>query len=708
MKHAGTLSVLLFSLFLWSCGGDDTPTSPTPTPTPVATSITLSVTSLSFASLGVTSQLSATVTDANDQVVSSATVTWASSDTTKVTVSSAGLVTSVAEGTATITAASGSLSATASVAVAQVAVTLSLSDSTLTFASLADTTQLTATVTDANDQVVSGATVTWASSDTTKVTVSSAGLVTSVAEGTATITATSGSASTTASVTVAQVATSVELSDSTLTFDAWAETAQLTATVKDAGGGVISGAIVTWTTSSSSVVTVSSSGLVTSVAHGTDTVTATSGSASATASVTGVDTRLPEVSWTRTSDDYNDELYGDVVVTVTATDNYGIDSISFFIDETRYAYTGCGGAPTDYSSPITGTTATCSDTTGVFTFTWNSTVSIDGGERDIKTTVYDVTVGNNLTLLSSLTLMHQPRLKYVNLLFQKIVAETKTRGGALLTVDTVAAQDSISRYVHVPTTDSIRVNWSNIRSLRADDSPYGEAMAASWSARAPVAGNKRYTIDNVAGSTTWYLPLWRNSGGNTTVPYIDITLGSEVNICWSSSAGSFQCELPSDSLLYQTGYYTFTGSSRVGLRKKVTNTTPSDGYSWWNNLGVESLITTGSGAGEFHCRRVETCGIFFDDYGAEEEGATDQTGMLADDVSQLGNPRTIDVMIAGEAHTFLVNTDHLRTPGDSNDDISESPGMLDPVRRPMLDSNPVTRPLGGERIPNQARGAPPR
>ena len=49
----------VFLLFLWNCGGDGTPTAPTPTPTPVATSITLSVASLSFASPGVTSQLSA-------------------------------------------------------------------------------------------------------------------------------------------------------------------------------------------------------------------------------------------------------------------------------------------------------------------------------------------------------------------------------------------------------------------------------------------------------------------------------------------------------------------------------------------------------------------------------------------------------------------------------------------------------------------------
>ena len=118
MKHTGALSILVFSLFLWSCGGEDTPTAPTPTPTPVATSITLSEASLSFASLGATSQLSATVKDQNGATMSGATVTWTTSAIAVATVSATGLVTSVADGTATITATSGSASATASVTIA--------------------------------------------------------------------------------------------------------------------------------------------------------------------------------------------------------------------------------------------------------------------------------------------------------------------------------------------------------------------------------------------------------------------------------------------------------------------------------------------------------------------------------------------------------------------------------------------------------------
>jgi hypothetical protein len=142
MKRTLAFSALLFPLFLGSCGGEDTPTTPTPTPTSVATSITLSEVSLSVASLGATSQLSATVKDQNGATMAGVTVAWATSNDAVATVSSTGLGTSVADGTVTITAISGSASATASVTVAQEAATLSLSDSTLMFVSLADTTQI--------------------------------------------------------------------------------------------------------------------------------------------------------------------------------------------------------------------------------------------------------------------------------------------------------------------------------------------------------------------------------------------------------------------------------------------------------------------------------------------------------------------------------------------------------------------------------------
>ena len=89
----------------------------------VAASIELIQTELTFTSQGETRQIDFMVKDANDHPISTATVTWSSSDNAVATVSE-GLVTAGEIGTATITATSGSASATASVTVQEEASTL--------------------------------------------------------------------------------------------------------------------------------------------------------------------------------------------------------------------------------------------------------------------------------------------------------------------------------------------------------------------------------------------------------------------------------------------------------------------------------------------------------------------------------------------------------------------------------------------------------
>jgi hypothetical protein len=61
---------------------------------------------------------------------------------------------------------------------------------------------------------------------------------------------------------------------------------QLTATLRDAGGNVLTGRVVTWSTSASGVATVSGTGLVTGVSAGAATITATSEGKSGTAALT--------------------------------------------------------------------------------------------------------------------------------------------------------------------------------------------------------------------------------------------------------------------------------------------------------------------------------------------------------------------------------------------------------------------------------------
>jgi alpha-tubulin suppressor-like RCC1 family protein len=77
----------------------------------------------------------------------------------------------------------------------------------------------------------------------------------------------------------------VEVTPATLTLDAGAEQ-QLTATLRDAGGAVVTGPAVQWSSDNTAVATVGSSGLVTSIGAGSATITATSQGRSGTAAVT--------------------------------------------------------------------------------------------------------------------------------------------------------------------------------------------------------------------------------------------------------------------------------------------------------------------------------------------------------------------------------------------------------------------------------------
>jgi uncharacterized protein YjdB len=153
------------------------------------------------------------------------------------------------------------------------------------------TVQLTATLKDANQNTLTGRTVTWTTSNASVATVNSGtGLVSGVAVGSATITATSEGKSGTSAVTVV-AGTPAPVATVTVTPNpasvAVGATVQLTATLKDANGNTLTGRTVAWTTSNASFATVnSSSGLVTGVAAGSATITATSEGKSGTSAVT--------------------------------------------------------------------------------------------------------------------------------------------------------------------------------------------------------------------------------------------------------------------------------------------------------------------------------------------------------------------------------------------------------------------------------------
>lgn len=151
---------------------------------------------------------------------------------------------------------------------------ISLNQTSLSFNAVNQTATLMATVTPSN---ATNKDVTWKSSNTTVATVSDAGVVTSKGNGTATITATTTdgtnlSATCEVTVSLPVLATGISLNRTSLSFNATNQTATLIATVVPSNA---SNKEVTWTSSNTSVATVSSTGVVTPIFNGTAIITAT-------------------------------------------------------------------------------------------------------------------------------------------------------------------------------------------------------------------------------------------------------------------------------------------------------------------------------------------------------------------------------------------------------------------------------------------------
>ena len=235
----------------------------------LATSISLNKTSATMY-MGISLQLTATVLPST---TTDKTVSWSSSDTNVATVSSEGLVTPVSSGTAIITVKTedgSNLTAQCAITVKQYATSISLSETDVTIYT-GNTLQLIATV---FPSTTSNPSVTWSSSNINVATVSSTGLVTAKSPGNAVITAKTSDGtnlSATCNVTVKRLATSISLNktSATLYLD---QTVQLTATVSPSNATDKS---VVWSSSNNSIATVSSTGLVTAIATGNATITAT-------------------------------------------------------------------------------------------------------------------------------------------------------------------------------------------------------------------------------------------------------------------------------------------------------------------------------------------------------------------------------------------------------------------------------------------------
>jgi uncharacterized protein YjdB len=225
-------------------------------------------------------------------------VTWSSDTAATATIDTTGLATAIAIGTSNISATLNSISATDKLTVtAQSTATLvsiAVNPSAPSIAGGA-TQQFHATGTYSDGSVKSlTATATWTSSKTTVATIAAGGLATGVATGTSTITATSGTISGTATLTVTSgsggggtgtlVSIAVTPASPSIAVGA-TQQFKATGTYSDGTTADIT-ATVSWSSSSTSVATISAAGLAKGIGAGSSTIHATSGSITGSATLT--------------------------------------------------------------------------------------------------------------------------------------------------------------------------------------------------------------------------------------------------------------------------------------------------------------------------------------------------------------------------------------------------------------------------------------
>ena len=288
-----------WAVFVTTCGGGRKVVTGGVGPTSKLASISVTPANPSIP-VGVTQQFTASGTYSNGKSHDiTMLVTWRSSQTTVATVSSGGLVTPVAKGTATIIATSGKISGRMVLTVtSEIPYSIAVTPPNLTLP-VKSSHQFKATgrYTDGASYDISKR-VTWVSSDPSIATINESGLATAVAPGTATMTATAGTVSGSQTLTVTSLLSSISV---TPTDPSMAEGSYrlFTATGKYSDGtSEVIRSQATWSSSDTTVVTVTYGGLVTAVAPGTATITVTQGSIWGHTTVTVTPVTLSSISVT--------------------------------------------------------------------------------------------------------------------------------------------------------------------------------------------------------------------------------------------------------------------------------------------------------------------------------------------------------------------------------------------------------------------------
>lgn len=364
MKDMGSfllmLLVGLLAIFLTTCGGI---VKGKAGPVPKLASITVTPANPSIP-VGVTQQFAASGTYSDKASHDITTqVTWRSSKTAVATVNSRGLATSVAKGTTTMIAISGKISGSMTLTVTSAA----LSSIAVTPANLiipvGSNYQFRATgrYSDGTSYDITPQ-VTWSSENPSVARVNRSGLATAVTAGTATINAALGTVLGNQALTVTSLLSSISVTPNNPIMPAGSyKLFTATGTYSDGTRNEIRNQ-VTWSSTNTAVAKVSHSGLVTAVAAGTATITATQGSLSGKTVLTVTPLTLSSISVTHP----NQSMPAGVTQQFRATGIYSEGTISDITAKVTWSSSNPSVATVNKSGLVTAVAAGTATITATF------------------------------------------------------------------------------------------------------------------------------------------------------------------------------------------------------------------------------------------------------------------------------------------------------------------------------------------------------
>ena len=552
----------------------------------------VSVTTSKSIKVGESASLTATVSPSS---ATNKSVTWSSGNSSVATVDSGGTVTGIGAGTATITVKTndGGKTDTCKVTVSTVSVS-SVSITSSTTIIKGQSTTLTPTVNPSN---ATNKNVTWSTSNSSVASVSN-GTVTANGGGTATITVASVSNSSetdTCKVTVTVPVTSVSLNSTSASL-VDKKTLQLTASVSPSDA---TNKNVTWKTSSSSIASVSSSGLITANGNGTATITATTsdGGITATCSVSvTVPVSSVSVSSTETIDQ-GESITLSASVSPSDATNKGV---SWSSDNSSVATVTSGGTVTGVSAGVAIIKATTVD--GSKTDTCKVTVKTVPVSSVSITSTAEIIKGKTTTLTPTVYPSNATNKSVTWSTSNSSVASvsngtvTANGGGtATITVTTVdgSETDTCKVTVIVPVTSvslsstSASLMEKKTLQLTASVSPSDATdKSVSWkTSSSSIASVSSSGLVTANGGGTATITVITDDGGKTATCSVSVTVPVSNFSISSSSRTMYQGE---------TETLSSTVSPSDATNKSVTWSTSNSSVATVDNTGAVTAVITGN------------------------------------------------------------------------------------------------------------------